>query len=255
MDEIKHPPGVLTSIKFGLYTDNDLAKFCAVSVEAVNDVTDPKMGLPNMSSECTTCGEKDIKTCEGHNGIARLPFDLFHPFFSSEIVQILNQICPGCKSIRTKGLSSMPENSALPHIQQFTCKYCVKSSTDWYPKMKFKVASSNYFGKNISEVIVEVTEKMPKKFFGKGLELGLPKDYWDFIMKDPQQVETGFTSHRRSLTPLQATNILKDVDPDFIKSVVSDRRLLFLSSIPVTPNCGRVVEMANILTTGQSMIF
>ncbi|KAI3925704.1 hypothetical protein MKX01_003263 [Papaver californicum] len=222
---LEQPPGVLTGIKFSLLNEDDLEKHSAVSVEDVNDVTDPKMGVPNMSSECITCGAKDIKTCEGHNGIARLPIDPFHPFFTSEIVQILNQVCPGCKSVKTKGLKSMTETSASPYaLSQFTCKYCVV----------------NYFGKNISEIIVEVTDKIPRKFFSKGLEL--PKDYWDFIMKDPQQVETDFKSHRRSLTPLQVCNILKDVDPNLVK-------------ISVTPNCGRVVEMANILTTGQSMIF
>ncbi|KAI3841938.1 hypothetical protein MKW92_049444 [Papaver armeniacum] len=252
---LEQPTAVLTGIKFSLLTEEDLEKHSAVSVESVNDVTDPKMGVPNMSSECTTCGAKDIKTCEGHNGIVKLPIDLFHPFFTSEIVQILNQVCPGCKSVRTKGPSSMTETSASPYYaQQFTCKYCVKSSTDWYPKMKFKAASArDYFGKNISEIIVEVTDKIPRKYFSKGLEL--PMDYWDFIMKDPQQVETDYKSHRRSLTPLQVSNILKDVDPNFVKSFVPKRILLFLSAISVTPNCGRVVEMANLLTTGQSMIF
>lgn len=36
----------------------------------------------------------------GHFGVIELPFTIIHPYFLTEVVQILNKICPGCKSFR-----------------------------------------------------------------------------------------------------------------------------------------------------------
>ena len=35
------------------------------AIKVVTEVTDPKLGLPNPSSQCLTCGAKDLKCCEG----------------------------------------------------------------------------------------------------------------------------------------------------------------------------------------------
>lgn len=40
-------------------------KISAKIIGATNELTDPELGLPNLDSECRTCGAKDVKTCEG----------------------------------------------------------------------------------------------------------------------------------------------------------------------------------------------
>lgn len=37
----------------------------AITVEAANQVTDSRLGLPNPESVCRSCGSKDRKVCEG----------------------------------------------------------------------------------------------------------------------------------------------------------------------------------------------
>lgn len=39
-----------------------------VSIDAANGVTDPRLGVPNPSSQCSTCGAYDLKSCEGVDG-------------------------------------------------------------------------------------------------------------------------------------------------------------------------------------------
>lgn len=36
-----------------------------MKIDAVNEITDPKLGVPNPSCQCSTCGAKDTKKCEG----------------------------------------------------------------------------------------------------------------------------------------------------------------------------------------------
>lgn len=36
-----------------------------MEVEAANQVTDSRLGLPNPDSICRSCGSKDRKVCEG----------------------------------------------------------------------------------------------------------------------------------------------------------------------------------------------
>jgi hypothetical protein len=45
--------------------------------------------------------------------------------------------------------------------------------------------------------------------------------------------------------------MLKKSDPELIKQFVSRRELLFLSCLPVTPNCHRVVEIGYGLPDGR----
>lgn len=37
----------------------------ALTIEAANQVTDSRLGLPNPDAICRTCGSKDRKVCEG----------------------------------------------------------------------------------------------------------------------------------------------------------------------------------------------
>jgi hypothetical protein len=36
----------------------------------------------------------------GHSGVIKLPATVFSPYFIKEVVQLLNQICPGCYAPR-----------------------------------------------------------------------------------------------------------------------------------------------------------
>ncbi|RWV98600.1 hypothetical protein BHE74_00021197 [Ensete ventricosum] len=43
----------------------NLEKICNVSIVEANEVTSGKLGLPNASSECATCGSRNIRDCDG----------------------------------------------------------------------------------------------------------------------------------------------------------------------------------------------
>lgn len=51
--------------------------------------------------------------------------------------------------------------------------------------------------------MVEVNEKVPKKFQNQSISSVVPADYWDFIPKDSQQTEHDSTSYRRVLSHAQ----------------------------------------------------
>lgn len=40
-------------------------KFSVFEINQANEVTDPRLGYPNTSNECTTCGGKGSKDCDG----------------------------------------------------------------------------------------------------------------------------------------------------------------------------------------------
>ncbi|XP_057977974.1 DNA-directed RNA polymerase IV subunit 1 isoform X2 [Malania oleifera] len=247
--ELQVPCGLLTGINFDILNEIDTEKLSVMAIDAVSEVTHPKLGIPNPSSQCSTCGAKDTKNCEGHFGVIRFPFTILHPYFLSEVAHILNKICPGCKSIRhdRKGGDSKSRH------QSKGCKYCVGSSVDWYPTMKFRVSSKDLFRR--TAITAEVSEKLPKKFRNKNLRGVLPADYWDFIPKDPQQQESSLKSNKRVLSHAQVHYLLKDVDPKFITEFVSRRDSLFLNCSLVTPNSHRVSEITHALSNGQRLVF
>jgi len=48
---------------------------------------------------------------------------------------------------------------------------------------------------------------------------------------------------------------LRELDQEFIKLFVPRRELIFLSCIPVSPNCQRVVETSHIFSDGPRVSF
>ncbi|KAF5734840.1 DNA-directed RNA polymerase IV subunit 1 [Tripterygium wilfordii] len=239
---------ILTRISFTISNETDRERTCAVPIDAVSEVTDPRLGLPNWSSVCSTCGATDLKHCEGHFGAIKFPFTIIHPYYMSEVAQILNKVCPGCKSIRKKlhfkGAESISQENWLT-----ACRYCMGNSKDWYPKMKFKFSSQDPLKR--TSIIVEVNEKFPKK----GLKKVLPADYWDFIPEDAQQGEICLKPNRRVLTHAQVRYLLNGVDPKFIKQFVSRIETLFLNFFPITPNCHRVTQVMHGFSNGQRLVF
>lgn len=106
-------------------------KVSVLSIESANEVTDSRLGMPNPTYQCPTCGAKDSRSCEGavenvtmsscfnplvsfltcyyngmnfniagHFGVIKFPFTILHPYFIAETAQVLNRICPGCKSVK-----------------------------------------------------------------------------------------------------------------------------------------------------------
>lgn len=45
-----------------MYQEN----IAVITVDAASEVSDPKLGLPNPSYQCTTCGASSLKFCEGN---------------------------------------------------------------------------------------------------------------------------------------------------------------------------------------------
>ncbi|KAB1217169.1 DNA-directed RNA polymerase IV subunit 1 [Morella rubra] len=250
-EEQQVPSAFLTSISFNFSTQKDIEKVSVIAIDAASEVTDPKLGVPNPSHQCSTCGAGELKYCEGHFGVIKFPFTILHPYFVSEVAKILNKICPGCKSIRQE-LRIKGGDSVSSHNQPKGCKYCVGNSVEWYPRVKFRVSSTELFRN--SSIIVEVNERLPKKFQHKRFR-GLPADFWDFIPKDEQQEESCSKLNRRVLSHAQVRYLLNAIDPKFIKKFVLRADSLFLNSFPVTPNCHRVTEITHAFSNGQRLIF
>ncbi|XP_019445104.1 PREDICTED: DNA-directed RNA polymerase IV subunit 1-like isoform X1 [Lupinus angustifolius] len=249
--EQKLPHGLIKAIKLDVLNEADIDKIAALEINAAGQVNCSDLGLPNLSSECTTCGGKssDKNSCEGHYGVIKFPFVILHPYFMSEIAKILNKICPGCKSIRRE-----LQNKAAQLLSGFKqlngCKYCSGNSMVRYPTMKFRVSSNDLYRR--TAIIAEVNDKAPKK---KSFCLGLPDDYWDIIPVDAQQDESCIKSNRRVLSPAQVCSLLTDVDLNFIEKFVPRKDLLCLKYFPVTPNCHRVTEFAHAFCNGSRLSF
>ncbi|KAL8253727.1 hypothetical protein R6Q59_031948 [Mikania micrantha] len=237
--EQKVPSGVLTSIQFKVLSEEDAEKASVKEIIVANEVTDPAFGFPNPASQCHTCGAKDYRTCEGHTGLIKFPFTILHPYFLPEVAQILNKICPGCKNLKKDKAKNNVKVSPIQNHKN--CKYCDKSCRDVYPPMNFKVSTKDVFGK--TAIIVEI--KGSKKIVS---DKNLPHDYWDFLPNDPQQEAVLSTFNRKVLTHAQVYQILRDVDPIFLKGSLGKKNKIFLQSFPLTPNCHRVAEFGQNLT-------
>ncbi|KAL2348086.1 hypothetical protein Fmac_002086 [Flemingia macrophylla] len=240
----KTPSAVIKAIKFDVLTKEDIEKISVLDIETASQVTCSSLGLPNLSDECATCGSKERKMCEGHFGIIRFPFFILHPYFMSEIVQILNRICPVCKFIRHE---SKGAKLIIGTKRSIGCKYCSGNGMGRYPTMKFRVSSNDFFRR--TAIIVEANDKASKK---RTLGRGLPADYWGFIPYDAQQEES---LNKRVLSPAQVYSLLKDVDQNFMEKYVPRKNLLSLCCFPVTPNCHRVTEVPYAISNGNRLSF
>ncbi|VFR01917.1 unnamed protein product [Cuscuta campestris] len=267
--EIEQPvrSGVLRAINFDILSASDAANISAKVVGVVSEVTDPALGLPNSISKCHTCGvqdpkrssnvtdmrskrsTKDAKECEGHFGLINLPYTIINPFFLPEVAQILNKICPGCKSVRRSRIKIAASESG--QSQWKFCKYCDAKFKN-YPPLKFKVSPRNIFKR--TAIIAEVNEKLMKKY-------GLAPDFWDIIPRDAQAegfstlvecskaLEENLESNQRFLSHAQVHSILKEVDPVILDATFKRKSSIFLNCLLLTPNCHRIIEFR------QDMLF
>lgn len=251
------PEATLNAIKFDLMTSTDMEKLSSMSIIEVSDVTSPKLGLPNGSLQCETCGSQRGRDCDGHFGVTKLAATVHNPYFIDDVVHFLNRICPGCLSPREGIDTKRLEREKV----QATCKYCSKDGSKLYPSIVFKTLSSprvllfkSKLHRNASvmeriSIVAEAADRMPNRSKGKGSLEGLPLDFWDFVPSENKQVQSNMT--KIILSPYQVFYMLKKSDPELIKQFVSRRELLFLSCLPVTPNCHRVVEIGYGLPDGR----
>ncbi|KAJ6794026.1 DNA-directed RNA polymerase IV subunit 1 [Iris pallida] len=270
------PSGKLVGIKFDLLTGNEIEKFSSINIVEGSDVTNAKLGLPNTFLQCTTCGSSGITECDGHFGCIKLPMTIYNPHLVSEIVYLLNQICPGCKSFKTilqlkrKIHSSMKKKCLMKFVKsklfhkspsilvppkymkssinekiskednETGCKYC-NNTGEWYPKVRFKISLKDVQGNKGLGIVAEISKKLPRKFHDRKLTDVLPKDYWSFIPMYPNDQGTEL----KTISPAQAFFLLKHLHPETIKKFVPRRELMFLSCVPISPNCQRVMETSH----------
>ncbi|KAL6182113.1 hypothetical protein ACLB2K_043536 [Fragaria x ananassa] len=234
-NELNHgeqlPRACITGVHLNVSTREDTEKISTLLIETAAQVNDPKLGLPNPTSQCSTCGAQDTKLCDGHFGSIKFPCSILHPYYLSEVSLILNKICPACKAIK--------QGVRVKGSERKGCRYCFGGSSD-YPRMRFKVSSRELFRR--STIIVEAAGE-------------LPPDYWDFIPKDPQHDETNTNPHRKVLSHAQVHFLLSDVDSNFITKFVPTTSSLSLDCFLVTPNCHRVTEVMYSFNNGQSLMF
>ncbi|WJX54939.1 DNA-directed RNA polymerase [Trifolium repens] len=243
------PSGRIKAIKFDVLTGEDIEKISTLEINAPGQVTCSDLGLPNSSYACTTCGSNDRKSCDGHFGSIKFPFTILHPYFMAEIAEILQKICPACKSIRHELRIKRTKALLGFNNQPRGCKYCCGNGMGRYPAMKFRVSSNDFFRR--TAIIVEVNDASLNK--KRNLGRGLPADYWDFILGDAQQDENHV--NRRVLSPVQVENLLSGVDPNFIEKFIPSMDLVGLDCFLVAPNCHRVTEVTHRLSGGYPLSF
>ncbi|PNY17059.1 DNA-directed RNA polymerase d subunit 1-like protein, partial [Trifolium pratense] len=243
------PSGRIKAIKFDVLTGEDIEKISTLEIKAPGQVTCSDLGLPNWSYACTTCGSNNRKSCDGHFGSIKFPLTILHPYFMAEIAEILQKICPACKSIRHELRIKRAKSLLGFNNQPRGCKYCCGDGMGRYPAMKFRVSSNDFFRR--TAIIVEVNDvSLNKK---RNLGRGLPADYWDFILGDAQQEENHV--NRRVLSPVQVENLLRGVDPNFIEKFIPSMDLVSLNCFLVAPNCHRVTEVLHRLPGGYPLSF
>ncbi|CAN0841500.1 DNA-directed RNA polymerase IV subunit 1 [Linum grandiflorum] len=249
--EVEQPSrsALLTGITFGIATNDEKEKFSALEITTTGEVTDAKLGLPNTSSQCSTCGAKCLKSCEGHFGVIKFPYTILNPYFMSEIARILNNICPSCKSVR----NLLPKKNDRRSTEKVpnACKYCAKQgrSLGWYPKMKFTIYRGAIY--NRTTIMVGI----PTPPTRKGVRKPLAPDFWDVIPKDEEEEENTIRPTKRILTHGQISHLLNGVDDSFIERFCLNKEYLFLNSFSVTPNPQRVTELVHSSSSSQRLAF
>ncbi|CAA0820535.1 DNA-directed RNA polymerase IV subunit 1 [Striga hermonthica] len=235
----------LKGIRLGILSDEDAEKLSASVIGSVHDVSSASLGLPTFNAtECTTCGAKNARDCEGHFGRINLPFTILNNYYMPEIAQVLNKICVGCKRIRS-GKAKKADSAASRHPPTI-CKYCHGSARFGYPKMKFRISSKHVFAK--SAIIAEVHEK----FVDKNSGFSLASDYWDVIPKDIDQAHDKLPPNKRVLSPAQVFTILKDIGEGILEKLVKRKNAIFQNTLLVTPNSHRVREFNQRMTTDET---
>ncbi|EEC85033.1 hypothetical protein OsI_32338 [Oryza sativa Indica Group] len=225
--EVKMPEADLKAVKFSLMTSSDMEKLSSASIIEMCDVTNAKLGLPNGAPQCATCGSQSVRDCDGHFGVIKLAATVHNPCFIEEVVQLLNQICPGCLTLKQNGDTKKTDGTTI----QTTCKYCSKDGAKLYPSVIFKMLTSprvtlsrSKLHRNTSvmdkiSIIAEVAGGVTHNSKNKAPHETLPQDFWDFVPDDNQPPQSNVA--KKILSPYQVFHMLKNLDPELINQLYS----------------------------------
>ncbi|EMS66983.1 DNA-directed RNA polymerase D subunit 1 [Triticum urartu] len=252
--EMGMPTGELKGITFYLMTNTEMEKSSSVSIVEPSDVSSAKLGLPNGAPQCETCGAQSVRECDGHSGVIKLPATVFNPHLFEEVVQLLNQICPGCHTPKQNRDSKRSDGAT----SQATCKYCSKDGTKQYPDVIFKTLTSPRMTLSKAKLQrdpsvmdkISLTAEVADRVTDSAEVL--PLDYWDFV---PHHHPPQSNMTKILLSPYQASHILKQLDPELFSRFASRPELIFLSCLPVTPNFHRVAELPYGFSDGPRLAY
>lgn len=97
-------PVRVSGVEFGILSSTDTRRLsvfpCRRVVGSVQEygVNDPRLGVCDRFSNCTTCG-KTTEECLGHSGHIELELPVFHPGFFSAIIRVCRTICKSCARV------------------------------------------------------------------------------------------------------------------------------------------------------------
>ncbi len=139
----------IASIQFGLLSSEEIQKMsvCTVTqskiptqsdVRCHGTVYDARMGTTNVRSFCQTC-RKNIWNCPGHFGVINFSKKIFHPLFSSYLVQTLRCFCFYCyrplvsqRDLDAKETPNFEELVAkLKRLKKLICPHCGHFQVDF----------------------------------------------------------------------------------------------------------------------------
>ncbi|ONK65887.1 uncharacterized protein A4U43_C06F2000 [Asparagus officinalis] len=219
--------GIARAIKFSIATAEEVCKYsindCPISHPS--QLTNPFLGLPLESGKCESCGTAESGNCEGHFGYIELPVPVYHPLHISELRDILSLVCFHCmrtKKGKIKDKAGKSSNSAAT-----SCSHC----RDIPPISIKEVKTSD------GAVCLQLTVSS---------KLRLREGFWNFLSKYGFRHGDGTC---RTLLPLEALNILKEIPEETKKRLVAKGYFpqdgYILQYLPVPPNCLLVPEISD----------
>ncbi|XP_078447958.1 nuclear RNA polymerase D1A isoform X2 [Wolffia australiana] len=228
--EKRAPEGNLLSLKFFMMTNTEVEKLSSLTAFRSSDLTSPSLGLPNLSGECSTCNGSSMRQCDGHTGCIKLQSPIYHPYYVEKLVQILNGVCFMCKSARKSKRTKSRFKIAQKHasdVDRPGCTYCNIHRRKW----KFKALKEM---SNLT-ISIEITGCLPNMLEKKGIQ---------------DRLDPGVTNI--VLHPFQVFQLLKDLERNLIDWHILRRDLLFLSCLPVPPNCCRLTESRKYASSSKA---
>ncbi|CAL8471480.1 g11022 [Coccomyxa elongata] len=107
---VANVPRKIQQIQFGVMSPDEIIKASELQVyerslykmperkPAPNGTLDPRLGVSNRASKCTTCGQ-NLADCTGHFGYIKLWLPVFHIGYFKSTITTLQCICKTCSSI------------------------------------------------------------------------------------------------------------------------------------------------------------
>ena len=126
------PEAMIESVKFGIYTSDDINQIAVMEMtnpnsEGPGSVNDLRLGIIGRGI-CPTC-QRGAEGCPGHFGKISLPFAMVNPFFIRQVISVLNSVCNSCgglllsrEQINTLNIQRFPPEKRLRIIETVSKK-------------------------------------------------------------------------------------------------------------------------------------